>query len=220
MKRSILFVYLTLLSILLSIDRLSAEEWFKVKWVNDGDTIVLMDGRQIRYIGINAPEIKHSEPVQKAQPYGYTASNFNKKLVFTKMVHLEFDKERYDQYGRLLAYVFLTDGTFVNAKMLEKGYAYYLPRKPNSKYNEVLLQSQRRAMVAKNGIWSTWKEKKVRYLGNIRSQRFHISECPFGKKTGEKNRVFFSRKWDAFWAGFAPCTKCLDMDYYPLIPEP
>jgi len=100
MKRSILFVYLTLLSILLSIDRLSAEEWFKVKWVNDGDTIVLMDGRQIRYIGINAPEIKHSEPVQKAQPYGYTASNFNKKLVFTKIVHLEFDKERYDQYGR------------------------------------------------------------------------------------------------------------------------
>ena len=36
-----------------------AEDWLRVRWVNDGDTIVLTDGRKVRYLGINAPEIAH-----------------------------------------------------------------------------------------------------------------------------------------------------------------
>ena len=55
----------------------NAQTWYTVKWVNDGDTIVLTNGWRVRYIGTDAPEIDHEN--QKAQPYGYKARSFNKK---------------------------------------------------------------------------------------------------------------------------------------------
>ena len=182
-------------------------EWYAVQWVYDGDTIALKDGRKVRYIGINAPEVGHAD--QKAEPFGNTAKKFNKKLVSFQKVRLEFGEEQYDQYGRLLAYVFLQEGTFVNKAMLERGYAHILPRKPNGKYEGDFLEVQRNAMQAGKGIWHNWKEKETVYLGNGHSKRFHLKACPFGKKIGKENRISFSRKWDAFWAGFAPCKKCI-----------
>ena len=207
MKKYIFYSYAVFLYVLLSGWPSFAHEWFSVKWVNDGDTIVLADGRNVRYIGINAPEIDHGS--QKAEPYGYKAKNHNKKMVLSTMIRLEIDKERYDQYGRLLAYIFLKDGKFVNKAMIEQGYAYLLPRRPNVRYNKVLLQSQRNAMSAKHGIWRNWKEKESGYLGSRRSKRFHYKTCPFGKRIGKINKIFFSSKWDAFWAGFAPCKRCM-----------
>jgi micrococcal nuclease len=184
-----------------------AHERCYVKWVSDGDTIVLADGRHIRYIGINAPEIDHEN--KKAEFFGYNAKKYNETLVLSKMVRLEFDKETHDRYGRTLAYVFLKNGVFVNKVMIERGYAYCLPRRPNIKYGQVLLQSQRNAMLAKRGIWRNWKEKKERYWGNRRSKRFHYTTCAFGKKITGKNKIIFLRKWDAFWGGYAPCKKCM-----------
>lgn len=200
--------FILIISILLfSVQSIAETECYKVSWVDDGDTIILIDGRHVRYIGINSPEIEHKD--KKAEPYGYQAKKFNKSLVFSKKVCLEFDKERYDQYGRLLAYVFLKDGTFVNKAMIEHGLAYCLYLWPNVKYNILLLESQRRAMSAKKGIWSLWKENNGGYTGNRRSKRFHRKNCPFGKRTGKANRIFFSCKWEAFQAGFAPCKKCI-----------
>ncbi len=207
MQKYIFYSYAVFLYVLLSGWPSFAHEWFSVKWVNDGDTIVLADGRNVRYIGINAPEIDHGS--QKAEPYGYKAKNYNKKMVLSTMIRLEIDKERYDQYGRLLAYIFLKDGKFVNKAMIEQGYAYLLPRRPNVRYNKVLLQSQRNAMSAKHGIWRNWKEKESGYLGSRRSKRFHYKTCPFGKRIGKTNKIFFPSKWDAFWAGFAPCKRCM-----------
>jgi micrococcal nuclease len=183
------------------------QKWISVKWVSDGDTIILGDGRHVRFIGINAPEIAHGE--HPAEPFGYAAKKYNQHLVGSKKVRLEFDKERHDRYRRLLAYIFLSNGTFVNKTMIEKGWAYVLPRQPNVKYERILLQSQRDAMSAKRGIWGNWKEKKEGYFGSKKSRRFHLKTCPYGKRIEKRNRIFFKRKWDAFWAGFAPCKRCL-----------
>lgn len=196
-----------LLSGFLSGKPLFAHERYYVKWINDGDTIVLADGRHIRYIGINASEIGHKN--KKAEPFGYAAKKYNKTLVLSKMVRLEFDKQTHDRYGRTLAYVFLNNGVFVNKVVIEKGYAYCLFRRPNNKYDQVLLQSQRNAMSAKRGIWRNWKEKKAGYWGNRRSKRFHDTTCAFGKKIDRVNKIVFIRSWDAFWAGYAPCKKCM-----------
>lgn len=186
---------------------LFAHERYYVKWVNDGDTIVLADGRHIRYIGINAPEIDHEN--KKAEPFGYAAKKYNKGLVLSKLVRLEFDKKKHDRYGRTLAYVFLNNGVFVNKVMIEKGYAYCLFLRSNNKYDQVLLKSQRNAMSAKRGIWGNWKEKKAGYWGNKRSKRFHDTTCAFGNKINRENKIVFIRSWDAFWAGYAPCKKCM-----------
>jgi len=181
---------------------------FKVKWVNDGDTIILQDNRRVRYIGINAPEIDHDG--KKGEPFGYKATFFNKDMVLSQKVRLEFKEERFDQYGRLLAYIFLSDGTFVNQKMIEKGFAYFLPVRSKGKYDNRLLKAQREAMKLKLGIWNIVSEQKEVYIGNKQSKRFHSSTCSLGQKIYKRNRMVFSTRWDAFWAGYAPAKKCIN----------
>jgi len=101
----------------------SATEWVSVKWVDDGDTILLTDGRRVRYIGINAPEVAHAKYGQSAEPFGKKAFEANKALVYGKKVRLEFDREAKDHYGRLLAYVYLEDGRCVNFELINAGWA-------------------------------------------------------------------------------------------------
>ena len=207
-RKYLLHLCIILSSLLLIGATAAKQKWISVKWVSDGDTIVLSDGRHVRYIGINAPEIAHDN--HKAEAFGYAAKKYNQSIVQSKKVRLEFDKEKYDRYGRLLAYIYLLDGTFINKEMIEKGYGYALPRKPNVKYEKMLLQTQRDAMSAKQGMWRNWNELEgEEYLGNGRSKRFHLKTCPYGKRIEKRNRVFFTRKWDAFWSGFAPCKRCM-----------
>ena len=190
-----------------------ADTWDRVKWVIDGDTVVLANGQKVRYIGINAPELAHDG--HKAEPYGNAAKRFNASLVDRKSIRLGFDKERNDQYGRLLAYIFLKDGTFVNAEILSNGYAYLLVHRPNIKHHSVMLQSQRAAMSAKKGIWQSWTERKKNYVANKRSRRFHLPTCPFGKRIKPQNRVAFQKKWEAFWEGYAPAKRCMPVFEIP-----
>ena len=177
-----------------------------VRWVDDGDTVVLGDGRRVRYIGINAPEVARKE--KKGEPFGEAARDFNRRLVFKQNVRLELDEEKYDPYKRLLAYVFLKNEDFVNQLIVARGLAYVLYRKPNIKYHKLLLQTQRRAMDQHEGMWRNWKETEGRYPGSKRSKRFHLPDCPNGKKIYKRNRVYFSRQWDAFRAGYAPGKRC------------
>ena len=185
----------------------SAESWYTVKWVNDGDTIVLTNGKRVRYIGINAPEIDHDN--HRAQPFGYESRSYNKDVVLKRKIRLEFDRERQDRYGRLLAYLFLPDGTFLNEALLQKGYAYHLYKKPNLKYNQRLLEAQLEAMRAGRGIWENWSEEKKRYIGNRNSRRFHLDSCASAGRIKHKNRIHFSTRWEAFEAGYAPAGGCI-----------
>jgi micrococcal nuclease len=185
----------------------SGESWYTVKWVNDGDTIVLSNGKRLRYLGINAPEIDHDN--QRAQPFGYSSRSYNKDRVLNRKIRLEFDQERHDRYGRLLAYLYLPDGTFLNRELLQNGYAYFLFKKPNLKYNQQLLEAQREAMKAGRGIWKNWSEQKARYIGNRNSRRFHLDSCTSAGKIKRKNKTLFTTKWAAFKAGYAPAGGCI-----------
>ena len=185
--------------------------WVNVQWISDGDTVVLEGGERIRYNGINAPEIAHKEKGKSAEPYGNAAKKFNIKLVKAKKVRLEFDFEKRDRYGRSLAYVFLTDDTFVNVEMVANGFAYYLAGTVNKKYAKLLINAQREAMSARKGMWRDLKESRGGIIGNWRSKRFHLKTCPFGKKIKKQYRITFASRWDAFWAGYAPAKRCIGM---------
>jgi len=212
MKRYIILTFICLI-LIHSQGAGCADTWQRVKWVIDGDTVVISNGQRVRYIGIDAPELAHDD--QEAEPCGAEAKQFNASLVNRKRVRLEFDKERNDQYERLLAYVFLKDGTFVNAEILSNGYAYLLYHRPNIKHNAVMLQSQRAAMSAKKGIWLNWTEPKKSYVANKRSRRFHLPTCSYGKRIKSRNRVVFQKKWEAFWEGYAPAKRCLPVFEIP-----
>jgi endonuclease YncB( thermonuclease family) len=184
----------------------SADSDYRVKWVVDGDTIVLNEGSKVRYIGINAPELQRDDHI--GEPYADEAKHFNARLVKNKKVRLEFDIEPNDRFKRRLAYVFLEDGTFVNAEMLSQGCAYLLYVRPNVKCQATLLAAQQSAMSAKRGIWSNWREQSATYIGNKRSRRFHLPTCSSGQRIKPINRVIFKKKWDAYWEGYAPAKQC------------
>lgn len=179
----------------------------RAKRVNDGDTITLTDGRLVRYIGVDTPEIDYER--RRAEPFAYQARDYNRHLLKAGEIRLEFDRQKKDHYGRLLAYVFLKDGIFVNAALLQQGFGYCLPTGRNNRYRSKLLKSQRAAMSAKRGIWRNWQEVGKGYIGNRRSMRLHLKACPSAASISRANRVYFKTSWEAFWQGYAPARGCI-----------
>jgi len=181
--------------------------YYSVKHVMDGDTILLETGEQIRYLGIDAPEFAHD-----GEPNEFMAvesSHFNRAAVSKSRVRLEFDQERKDHHGRLLAYVFLEDGDMVNVLLVKKGLARVLAVKPNLKYFQILLDSQRAAMRDKIGLWTKTTERpEPFYLGNRKSYRFHRPGCPFAKEITPANVIKFPDSSKAYWEGFSACRRC------------
>lgn len=192
---------------------LEAAERVTVKRVSDGDTVQLTDGRWVRYIGVDAPEIDHVR--NAAQLFGFEALALNVQLVEGRTVRLELDAERLDDYGRTLAYVFLPDGTLVNERLLQSGLAFCLYKPPNTKYESRLLAAQRTAMRSGRGLWRNWRDKEGRYVGNRNSRRFHLAGCPEAKRISRRNRVVYPNRWEAFWAGYSPSRECLADFFIP-----
>jgi micrococcal nuclease len=71
-----------------------------------------------------------------------------------KLVRLEYDIDRFDQYKRTLAYVYLEDGTFVNADLVKNGYAMVMTVPPNVKYADEFVKLQREAREKGRGLWN------------------------------------------------------------------
>jgi micrococcal nuclease len=128
------------------------EGWFKVKRVVDGDTfIITKHNERVRLIGVDAPE--SVKPGEKPELFGREASNYLNKLLAFQEVKLVFDIEKRDKYGRLLAYVYLKDGTFVNASILNEGYARVLTIPPNTVHAAEFLYLQNMAKKNGKGLW-------------------------------------------------------------------
>ena len=126
-----------------------AGDLVKVVRVIDGDTFVIETGERVRLIGIDTPETVH--PSKPVEFYGKEASNFTKQLIEGKRLRLEYDQQRKDRYGRVLAYAFL-DSTFINAKLIQEGYAHAYTRFP-FKYSEEFREYEREAMRKGVGLW-------------------------------------------------------------------
>ena len=186
---------------------LSPASYHRVKFVYDGDTILLDSGEQVRYLGINAPEIDHK--AGKSEHMAHLARDLNHKLVDSVRVRLEYDRETRDQYDRLLAYVFLEGGDMVNALLVRKGLAHVMFNNQNLKPRDLLLDHPQKAVEERVGMWSrTFNDEEEFYLGNRNSYRFHRPTCYFGKKISPKNLVRLKSRRDAFWEGYSPCKRC------------
>ena len=131
---------------------------FTVVNVIDGDTfdIDIPDGRyehtRIRLLGIDTPEADGEQ--SSVMYFGPEATEFTKKLALGKSitVYLDSPNPTRGKYGRLLAYIKLTDGGFLNEVLLTEGYAYADSRFSHSFYNKYR-QLQSRARTSKKGLW-------------------------------------------------------------------
>ncbi|MES2953564.1 MAG: thermonuclease family protein [Patescibacteria group bacterium] len=125
--------------------------------VVDGDTVKLLLGtttETVRLIGIDTPETV--DPRKPVQCFGKEASEKMKQLVLGKYVRVEVDEtqgER-DKYGRMLVYLFLADGIFVNKLMVEEGYAHEYTYRLPYRYQAEFKKAEEDAREAKRGLWN------------------------------------------------------------------
>jgi endonuclease YncB( thermonuclease family) len=136
----------------------ATHELVRVQQVFDGDTVLLEDGRKVRYLGINSPEYQ--------EPFYLKAKRFNESLVSNREIRLEFDQEKSDSYGRLLAYVYVGD-QLVNARLVHEGLAHAFFIGPDRRHNALLLETQEKAKRRKVGIWSSGGDKKTLKITSV-----------------------------------------------------
>ena len=125
--------------------------FYRVKTVYDGDTVVLEDGRKIRLLGINTPEVQHKDKMADAGGEDAKAWLIN-KLQNTK-VRLEFDFEKTDKYGRTLAHLFSEKKEHINLSLVKAGLATISIYPPNLLYVNELLAAENKAEQDKLSIW-------------------------------------------------------------------
>lgn len=119
-----------------------------VERVADGDTFTCRDGRRVRLIGVDTPELRQGEPGRRARealarlaPPGST-------------VRLEHDVATRDRYGRELAHVW-RDSRLVSEALVLEGWATLYTVPPNVKYAERLERAQKKARAAGAGLWAS-----------------------------------------------------------------
>ncbi|HEY3276252.1 MAG TPA: thermonuclease family protein [Syntrophorhabdaceae bacterium] len=179
---------------------------FVVRKVLSGDTVQLESGEIVRYLGIDAPELFLKEG--GSEFFAKEAARHNKKLVLLKKVRLEFDSEKKDHYGRLLAYVFVKN-VFINGELVKGGYARATVKPPNVKYKDMLLDYQKKAMEEERGLWQEKKKDTEKYyIGNKRSYVLHRPSCKNALKIPDKNKIVFHNRMDAIKIGYVPDKYC------------
>ena len=138
------------LTLILLLNTLLFAETHLCTRVVDGDTIIVEKIGKVRLIGVDTPETKH--PKKPVEYFGKEASAFTKRMVEGKKVRLEYDWQRKDKYRRTLAYVYLEDGTFLNAEIIKQGYGYAYTKYP-FKYLEQFRKYEKEAREKRIGLW-------------------------------------------------------------------
>lgn len=120
-----------------------------VEYVHDGDTLFLDDGRKVRLLGINTPEIG-----ENAECYGDEATALLRQLLpEATPVWVLADVEPLDQYGRSLLFIYTDDGLNVNLELLEQGAAEVEQYEPNLLLRDELHRAEDAARAAHLGLW-------------------------------------------------------------------
>ena len=123
--------------------------------VADGDTLTLQKLGTVRFIGIDTPEKNH--PALPVQFLAEESSAFTKKLCMRKAIRLEYDpydENKRGKYGRILGYLYLKDGTFVQKQLLINGYATVYTKYPfDEERKKKFLAWEQQARQQKRGLW-------------------------------------------------------------------
>lgn len=148
----------------------------------DGDTASFnLDGEviKVRFLGIDTPETKH--PSKGEEPYGKEASEYTcKRLKNAKKIEIEYESNlaRYDDYDRSLVWVYV-DGTLLQEKLIEKGYAKVRYLYASYLYTDNLYKKQTSAQKSKLGIFEDYSsdcEAKETYTVTFKASKSIIDK--------------------------------------------
>ncbi len=125
----------------------------RVVRVVDGDTLLLEDGVRVRLLGVDTPETKR--PDHPVEPFGPEASAFTREFIGSRPITLQYDRERRDRFGRVLAYVFVGD-QLLNEELIRAGLSRAETRFPFSQSMKRCFQAAEEfARESGHGIWQT-----------------------------------------------------------------
>ena len=183
------------------------DSWRTVTTVVDGDTIKVSDGWRrttVRLVGVDTPEVAHGD--RPGEPFGPEATEFTRAALAGKRVRLEVPpRDQIDAYGRLLAYVFLEDGTLFNRELVRQGYAraYTRFRFP---YRDEFRRLEAEARAAGRGMWAAallpTAPIEGQIIGNSRSRVYHLPGQESYGSVARRNRVYFDSEAEAIRAGY------------------
>ena len=132
--------------------------YYSVSKIVDGDTFRVYDGTKkglaIRLIGVDTPETRKSAHKEIGY-FGEEAKQYLSSLLTGKKIKLVYDVNQFDRYQRTLAYVYLEDGTFVNAELVKNGFAMVMTIPPNVKFADEFARLQQEAREYNRGLWKS-----------------------------------------------------------------
>lgn len=182
-----------------------------IRHVHDGDTVQLNDGRKLRLIGIDTPELARGG--KSAQPFASAARDHLRRLLqeHGDRVGLVFDSQREDRYRRTLAHLFFTNGESVAAAMLGDGFAVAYTTPPNSRFSSCYRDQEASARSARSQIWdhAKYQPQAVSALAAT-SDGFHIIRARVLRSNTAGTGV-----WLNLEGGLAIQTKTADLDHFP-----
>lgn len=140
---------------------------FAVAKVSDGDTLKLTDGRSVRVLGVNAPEI--TQGPKRGQPLGKESLVSARQFIAKSngKVRLGFDAEKRDHYGRWLAHVYDISGRSLAVEQIRRGMAIQISVPPNLAQDACLTAVEKRARKIPKGVWRNayWANTDAKALG-------------------------------------------------------
>lgn len=145
----------------------SSDEAVEINHVIDGDTVILKDGRHVRLIGIDTPEIGRNG--KQSEQGAESARKYLHSLIYGhKHILLKFDNQHFDRYKRILAHLFLPDGKNIQASLLAEGLATPLTIPPNLHFLDCYLYHSNLAIASQQGLWGFKEYRPVSstMLGN------------------------------------------------------
>lgn len=134
----------------------------RVRAAIDGDTLLLADGRLVRLIGINAPELaapprrragSAERPARERDEPLARAAQARLAALVRDGVELQTERERHDRYGRLLAHARLATGDFAAEILVREGLAFAIAVPPNVERARSLFALEGQARAAGRGVW-------------------------------------------------------------------
>lgn len=163
------------------------DEYVEVADVHDGDTVRLVDGRRLRLIGFNTPELARDET--PAEPLATEARQALLEIIGPHgRLGLRYDEVREDRYRRLLAHAYIESGRSIAARMLEGGYGVQIVVPPDLWNHGCYHAAESRARAAGAGVWSL-----ARYAKPTAAARVKAADRAFHLVSGRVTRVGTSR---------------------------
>jgi endonuclease YncB( thermonuclease family) len=145
------------------------DEYVRVDYVVDGDTLALDDGRRLRLIGLDTPELGRA--TDREQPLADEARHELRALLnAARRIGLQYDIEREDKYRRTLAHAFLDNGENLTAQLLGQGLAVSFVVPPNLWGQACYARQEMQARAQGRGLWAlpSHQVRTVPGLGSIK----------------------------------------------------